>query len=219
MIIGSGLIAKSCKIIDNSDVLFFASGVSNSMSNNESEFEREINLLNENLNTEKKIIYFSSIDEYVINEKYLEHKKKIEKIIETKTDNFIIMKIPQLIGKYGNSNNFINYLINCIKNDLEFDVFLTERSLLDVMDLITILNNLLEVNHTGIVNINYIELMKVEKFISIIEDLVNKKAKIKNYIHMKQEIKVNDGFVNSLLENSIGNTLSYNSKVIDKYFR
>ena len=76
MIIGSGLIAKSCKIIDNSDVLFFASGVSNSMSNNESEFEREINLLNDNLNTEKKIIYFSSIDEYVINEKYLEHKNK-----------------------------------------------------------------------------------------------------------------------------------------------
>jgi hypothetical protein len=219
MIVGNGLIAKNCFLIDREDVLFFASGVSNSMSNNKSEFEREINLLNDNLNTEKKIIYFSSIDEYVINEKYLEHKKKIENIIKTKTDNFIIMKIPQLIGKYGNSNNFINHVVNCIKNDLEFDVFLTERSLLDVMDLITILNNLLEINYTGIVNINYIELMKVEKFISIIENMVNKKAKIKNYIPMKQEIKVNNGFVNSLLETSIGNTLSYNSKVIDKYFR
>jgi hypothetical protein len=45
MIIGNGMIANNLSKIDNDNVLFFASGVSNSLCNDENEFEREIKLL------------------------------------------------------------------------------------------------------------------------------------------------------------------------------
>ena len=49
MIIGNGLIAKSLQEIDSENVLFFASGVSNSLETRDSEFEREYFLLKETI--------------------------------------------------------------------------------------------------------------------------------------------------------------------------
>ena len=218
MIVGNGLIANECSVIDRPDVLFFASGVSNSMNNDENNYIREILLVKSHLETEKKFIYFSSIDEYIINERYLKHKKQIEELIKNKTNNYIIIKIPQLLGKRGNSNNFINYIYNHIKNDIEFDLFLTKRSLLDVSDLIEILKELLKINYVGLLNINYIELMSVSDFIVIIENILGKSSKIKNVVQLEQVINDNTEFVNSILELSIHNPLFYNKRVIEKYF-
>ena len=146
MIIGNGLIAKSLTHIDSDDIIFFASGVSNSMCNNKDEYDREFNLLKKYLNFNKKLIYFSSIDGYIVNEEYLNHKKNIEKIIQNNVGDFIIMKIPQLVGEKGNNGNFINYIYNNVKNGLGFDLFLTKRSLLDIEDLVSILSFLIKKN-------------------------------------------------------------------------
>jgi len=218
MIIGSGLIAKNLQVIDRNDILFFASGVSNSMCNEKNEYERELNLLKKSIEINKKLIYFSSIDQYIVNQHYLDHKKGIEDFIKKNTDDYIIMKIPQLIGKNGNPNNFINYLYNNIKNSIEFDIFLTKRSLLDVEDLVDILNFLIKKNFKGTFDLNYIELMSVNDFVKILEDIIGKKAKIKNTIEIKQNIINNDNFVDSVLENIIGSTNFYNTKTIKKYF-
>ena len=45
MIVGNGLIAKALQKIDAPEMVFFASGVSNSLENNKKAFEREVNLL------------------------------------------------------------------------------------------------------------------------------------------------------------------------------
>ena len=45
MIIGNGNIARALKDIDRDDLLFFASGVSNSQEDRESEYKREMELL------------------------------------------------------------------------------------------------------------------------------------------------------------------------------
>ena len=217
MIVGKGLIGKNCSSIDREDVLFFASGVSNSTCTDENEYEREIKLLEKYLNSDKKIIYFSSIDEYIINERYLTHKKKIEKIIESNTDNFIIMKIPQLIGKNGNSKNFIFNISENIKKNLSFDLYITKRSLLDVSDMVKILNHLLENNYKGFFNINYIELMDVSEIIKIVENILNKKSIINKSVLIDQKINKNCEFVESVIYKIIGDVSLYNLKVIKKY--
>ena len=172
MIIGNGMIAKNLSKIDNNDTLFFASGVSNSLCNDENEFEREKKLLLEHIKTDKKFIYFSSVNEYIINEKYLYHKLDIEKIITDNTNNFIIFKIPQLIGNGGNPNNFINFLYDNIINEIEFKLIDTKRSLLDVNDLVLINDYLLKIDYVGFFSINYVELLNVTDFIKIIEKII-----------------------------------------------
>jgi len=49
MIIGSGLMAIACNGIDREDVLFFASGVSDSSEKDDREFQREENMLFTNI--------------------------------------------------------------------------------------------------------------------------------------------------------------------------
>jgi len=62
MIIGSGILANAVKLYDKEDVVFFASGVSNSLEKAPAEFEREISLLKSVIsqNPDKKLIYFST---------------------------------------------------------------------------------------------------------------------------------------------------------------
>lgn len=62
MIIGNGFIANSLRKIDSDDLIIFASGVSNSLiDKNDPNLQREISLIKEFKDTEKKIIYFGDI--------------------------------------------------------------------------------------------------------------------------------------------------------------
>jgi len=218
MIIGNGMIANNLSKIDNDDVLFFASGVSNSLCNDENEFEREKKLLLDYINTDKKLIYFSSVNDYIINKKYLEHKLIIEKIITDNKNNFIIFKIPQLIGNGGNKNNFINFLYNNIINGIEFKLIDTKRSLLDIDDLVNICNYLLEINYTGYFVINYIELLEVTDIIKIIEEITNKKSVINDIKKLSQNINSNSDYVNEVLEKLIDKN-NYTEKLLVKKFK
>jgi nucleoside-diphosphate-sugar epimerase len=218
MIIGNGMIANNLSKIDNDDVLFFASGVSNSLCNDENEFEREKKLLLDYINTDKTLIYFSSVNDYIINEKYLQHKLTIEKIITENTNNYIIFKIPQLIGNGGNKNNFINFLYNNIINGIEFNLIDTKRSLLDIDDLVKICHYLCSINYNGFFIINYIELLEVTNIIKIIEEITNKKALIKNDKKLLQNISNNSDYVNEVLDKLIDKN-SYTKKLIIKKFK
>ncbi|RXM60929.1 hypothetical protein BOQ60_23605 [Chryseobacterium sp. CH1] len=84
MIIGNGILANALKFYDKDDVIFFASGVSNSLEKEASEFEREISLLKSvvSQNPDKKFFYFSTCSIYdptKTGSPYVIHKLKIEK--------------------------------------------------------------------------------------------------------------------------------------------
>ena len=86
MIIGNGILANAIRFYDREDVIFFASGVSNSLEKNPAEFEREISLLKSVMNQhpDKKLIYFSTCSIYDASKTaspYVMHKLTIEKII------------------------------------------------------------------------------------------------------------------------------------------
>lgn len=130
MIIGRGDIAKLFHLYtDDDNIVIFASGVSNSLEDDEKEYKKEIDLL---INTMKKLshkqllVYFSTInvtDPSLQSNRYVQHKKEIEALIPQYSQNFYIFRVPVLIIQSKNIHLLINYLIYHIKNKIEFVVF------------------------------------------------------------------------------------------------
>ena len=112
MIIGKGDIASVLN--DREGVTFFVSGVSNSNEIRESEFMREIELLDKQDRT-KCLFYFSSISvddiEKVGGNKYLQHKLRMETLIKSNFENYNIIRIGNITWG-SNPNTFINYIKN-----------------------------------------------------------------------------------------------------------
>jgi hypothetical protein len=110
MIVGRGDIASVLN--DRDGAIFFVSGVSNSNETRESEFMREIELLNKQDKT-KCLFYLSSIalDDLSKNSQYLQHKRKMELLIKSNFENYNIIRIGNIT--WGNNpNTFINYIKN-----------------------------------------------------------------------------------------------------------
>jgi nucleoside-diphosphate-sugar epimerase len=122
MIIGNGMLANALREYDRDDLVFFASGVSNSQETEKSEFEREISLLNyaSGHYKDKKLVYFSTCSIYDISKSespYVQHKINIERIISDISDDFTIFRIGNAVGAGGNPNTLINFLKNAIESN------------------------------------------------------------------------------------------------------
>ena len=90
MIIGNGSIANVLK--DREDIIFFASGVSNSSCIDEKEYEREFNLL-KTVSTDNHIVYFSNLGIYYKQDRYTRHKRDIEEYIRNNYKSYTIVRI------------------------------------------------------------------------------------------------------------------------------
>lgn len=90
MIIGNGNIAKA--IDDRDDVIFFASGNSDSGCTDEEEFRREYNLLL-SMPDDIHFVYFSSLGIYINNNPHFQHKKFMEDVIKQKFKSYTIVRI------------------------------------------------------------------------------------------------------------------------------
>ena len=112
MIVGKGDIASVLN--DREGTIFFASGISNSNEIRESEFMREIELLDKQDRT-KCLFYFSSISvddiQKVGGNKYLQHKLRMETLIKSNFENYNIIRIGNITWG-SNPNTFINYIKN-----------------------------------------------------------------------------------------------------------
>ena len=142
MIIGKGDIASILK--DREDVIFFASGVSNSSETRQSEFEREFNLLKRQDKT-KCIFYFSSItidnkEKFEVS-KYLQHKKRMEDYIVSNFESYNIIRIGNI--NWGNNpNTFLNYIKNKIKNNEPVYISDEYKFMIDKQHLLSLTDNL-----------------------------------------------------------------------------
>ena len=90
MIVGNGSIARVLK--DRNDLLFFASGVSNSSCIDEKEYDREFNLL-ETIPIDQHIVYFSNLGIYYKKDRYTQHKINIEEYIRNNFKSYTIVRI------------------------------------------------------------------------------------------------------------------------------
>jgi hypothetical protein len=140
MIVGKGDIASILN--DREGAIFFASGVSKSTETNESEFWREIELLDKQ-DKSKCIFYFSSIaiDDITKNSDYLAHKRKMELFIKSNFENYNIIRIGNIT--WGNNpNTFINYIKNKIKKGEPVEIKDEFKYLIDKEQLILLTDNL-----------------------------------------------------------------------------
>jgi nucleoside-diphosphate-sugar epimerase len=153
MIVGAGLLATSIRdnFPNHDGYIVFASGVSNSGESRESEFEREKSLLLDVLEENKTIIYFSTCSIYdpcLHDSQYVMHKKKMEEYI-TRSGNYYIFRLPQVVGRTSNPNTLTNFLYEKIIGGEQFEIWrFANRNLIDV-EHVALITNYLVLNGVG----------------------------------------------------------------------
>ncbi len=139
-IIGSGLIASAFQELDfGKHLTCFASGVSNSQEHRQSEFARESDLLKYWLDRSRRLLYFSTCsvqDKSLKNSLYIIHKKEMEALVLSKSEN-IIVRLPQVVGECKNKHTLTNFIASKIYNKERYDLYHGAlRNLIDVSDVV-----------------------------------------------------------------------------------
>ncbi len=130
MIVGHGDIASV--LPDRDDLLFFASGVSNSQEVNDAAYKREIDLLMQQDRT-KRIVYFSTLSVFYNSTRYTFHKRYMEELIKSQFPSYCILRLGNVT--WGtNANHLINFFRNKIKNGEPFNAWDTYRYVVDKED-------------------------------------------------------------------------------------
>jgi hypothetical protein len=190
MVIGNGSIANVFNDFKNEEYIIFASGVSNSKEKDNKNFEREEILLKKTIQNfpNRIIVYFSTVSIYTKKSQYVLHKLKMENILK-KSQNFLIIRVPQLISESGNKNNLINFFIDKIKNnEIIYIEKNSERSILDVEDLKKITLFLIQNKiKNQCLNFSGFQFLKVTEILKIIEELLNLNS---NTILLNKESKI-----------------------------
>ena len=138
MIVGNGLIAREFQNFDHEEVIYFASGVSNSTNPSLSDFNREQNLLIENQKTRKPIVYFSTTSVEFGGKvgvghlgNYQIHKLQMEDLV--RKGKHLIIRLPNLVGNGANPVTLVEFLSRKVQTGSEFTVQTqAKRSVIDV---------------------------------------------------------------------------------------
>lgn len=151
MVIGNGLVARSFGAYAKDDrFLIFASGVSNSKSSTEEDFQREANLLREQMEAHPQmlLVYFSTTsvdDPDLLHTAYVQHKLNMEKMVRSNAHRYAIFRLSNLAGHSNNPNTILNYFYQHIAQGIPFQLWQqSERNIIDVEDVFRIADHLLQ---------------------------------------------------------------------------
>lgn len=199
MIVGNGLLAQTFQRsnFNLNDVLIFASGVSNSKENSNLSFNRERILLQKAQleYSNKLLIYFSScalIDEKNFDIPYYKHKQQMEELVK-EHKNYLIIRLPQIIGFSKNRNTILNFFIDKInKNEKLFLNINAYRYFVDIDD-VCIFSNLLIKNNIKNITIDFANPYRysVLEVVEIISKSLNKNYKNFEFIEGGEEYIIN----------------------------
>lgn len=225
MIVGNGLIASLFTKHDRENVIFFASGVSNSLETKIEEFLREENLIRTTIkeNPNKVFIYFSTCSIYdssKTNSQYVLHKLKMEQIITENCPQYLILRVSNAVGNGGNPNLLMNYLIRSIKNGETINVHtLATRNIIDTEDIKNITLLLLDKNNLNkIINLAYLENYSIIEILQIIEKFFNLKINL-NLIKAGSGYGINVSDIeNYFFEQQLTNKEAYLCRILEKYY-
>jgi UDP-2-acetamido-2,6-beta-L-arabino-hexul-4-ose reductase len=128
MIIGNGNIAKVLK--DRDDLIFFASGVSDSSCKDKNEYDREFNLLKQQ-DKNIHLVYFSNLGIYYKNDIYTNHKIKMEDFIRNNFTSYTIVRI-EVCEWVNNKTTILNVFKKKLKNNESINIMNTFRYVLSL---------------------------------------------------------------------------------------
>ena len=130
MIIGNGSIAKILE--DRKDIVFFASGVSNSSCIDENEYVREFNLL-KTVPTDQHIVYFSNLGIYYKQDRYTQHKQEVEEYIRDNYKSYTIVRI-EVCEWVKTPYTILNFFKTQINQGIEPTIHNTTRYVLSLSE-------------------------------------------------------------------------------------
>jgi hypothetical protein len=223
MIVGNGLLANGFieESFDHKKFIVFVSGVSDSKKTNEEDFNREKTLLLKTISENKglKLLYFSSILTGVQDNRYYHHKLEVEDIVKKNSKDYIIFRVPQIIGKGGNKNNLVNYLKQSLINGEEIVIFKnTYRSLIDVIDLVRIVNYCKNIVSCDIVYVSNVEKIMVLDLLKNMSTFLGVVPKYKLIDGQSNNWTIeNSDIINEAVINLKITTHGYTNKIIKKY--
>lgn len=223
MIIGNGLIANAFRDADREDVVFFASGVSNSLETKAENFLREENLVKETIQkfTDKLFVYFSTCSIYDSSKNespYVNHKLNMEHLIATNCPHYIIARVSNAVGNGGNPNLLMNYIHRSIQNGDKITIHKNaKRNLIDVEDLKNILIHIIEKEERNkIYNLAYLDNFSITDIVSTFERVLGKEA-IKETLDMGESYTIDVHLIESCFKER--NTKVYLENLVQKYYR
>ncbi|MDF2933117.1 MAG: NAD-dependent epimerase [Chryseobacterium sp.] len=225
MIVGRGLIASLFKGCDRENTIFFASGVSNSLETRPEEFNREENLIKQTIaeNQNKIFVYFSTCSIYdssKSNSNYVLHKLKMEQIIKNSCEKYLILRVSNAVGKGGNPNLLMNYIVNAVKNNETINVHTkATRNLIDTDDIRKITFDLIDnQNFNNIINLAYIKNYSIIEILEIIERFYSKRVDI-NLIKSGSGYDINIPDVEHyFVKNNLTDKELYLFSILEKYY-
>lgn len=225
MILGTGLIANAFL---NSDFyhkcyVVFASGVSNSSCEDINEYKREYNLLKNTIssNVDKSLIYFSTTSIHTGKDSlYVEYKRKAERYIKKNCNEYLILRLPNIVGKSSNKSQLLPYFYDKLQKEEQITIDPTlKRYLVDVEDLpkiVKTLSSYVELKH--IVDVYFSNEITVFNLVNYLQEISGKKY---SEVHFKY------GYEDSLQEKTLFRAIVedkldlFNSdpyKIIKKYY-
>lgn len=225
MIVGRGLIASLFKECDRENTIFFASGVSNSLETRPEEFNREENLIKQTIaeNQDKIFVYFSTCSIYdssKSNSNYVLHKLKMEQIIKNSCEKYLILRVSNAVGKGGNPNLLMNYIVNAVKNNETINVHTkATRNLIDTDDIRKITFDLIDnQSFNNIINLAYIKNYSIIEILEIIERFYSKRVDI-NLIKSGSGYDINIPDVEHyFVKNNLTDKELYLFSILEKYY-
>lgn len=130
MIIGKGNIEKALYGLDCDDLVFFASGVSDSSCKDQSQFNRELDLLM-SIDKNNHIVYFSNLGVYRWDSDYIRHKIFMENKVREYFNYYTIVRVEVL--RWGTNHNTIhNFFKRMIEENKPITIQNTYRYVLDL---------------------------------------------------------------------------------------
>lgn len=222
MIIGNGLIANAFKQNTESleNCIIFASGVSNSSTSDELEYSRELNLIKSFEKTDKKFIYFStcSIYDSTLGESmYIQHKKNIEMEIKKHFSQYLIYRLPIVVGYSKNPNTLTNFIFNSIINSRLIKVHSKAcRYLIDIEDVVFLVKKTLFYEKKTI-NLALDNKINIHQLIKIFESILKKKVN-KELINEGCCYEVDNSLIKVYID-QMNYSPNYNYDLISKYYK
>ena len=146
MIFGSGLLARAfgSQFANSATSCVYAAGVSNSNCSDQREFEREQDRLMAAMGQHRSaelFLYFgtcSANGPLASASPYVQHKIKMEKIVE-EHPRYLILRLPQTVGKTENPHTLLNYIFARIIRSERFQIWKNaRRNIIDVDDVVRI---------------------------------------------------------------------------------
>lgn len=153
MVLGEGLIANRFSDYSlQSKYLIYAGKIHDSTLLDEGRIHEEEAAISTALsaNNDKVFVYFSScsiLDENMHSTPYVNHKIRMERLIQKTSKSFLIIRVPQLMGLSDVGSSLVNYLFDSIVNGKPFELWEdAQKNLIDIDDVHEIVGVLLGTN-------------------------------------------------------------------------